>query len=123
MYREGPIHDTDFQLQPRSPTQTATRLARVWAQIGVGVGVDQNFLIFFGRSLKSGLGWCMGRNDQIFSSYKLIIVSKLKFRTSSFYFTDNRYFSSVLTRKIYKNRRNALVIIEKIFLNIINNEK
>ena len=57
-------------------------------QIEVGVGVYQNFLIFCGWSLKLGLEWCMGRNDQIFSSYQLIIVPKLKFRTSSFYFTD-----------------------------------
>ena len=33
----------------------------------VAVAVDQNFLIFGGRSLESRLrlGWCMARNDQI----------------------------------------------------------
>ena len=36
-------------------------------QVAVVVAVDQNFLIFGGRSLKSRLRlrWCMGRNDQI----------------------------------------------------------
>ena len=38
-------------------------------QIAVAVAVDQNFLIFGGRSLKSRLRllWCMGRSDQILS--------------------------------------------------------
>ena len=60
----------NFQRQPRSnfPCMgSSNRNHNRNLQVAVAVAVDQNFVIFGGRSLKSRLrlGWCMGRNDQI----------------------------------------------------------
>ena len=62
----------DFQQQPRPnfPCMgSGNRNHHHDLQIAVAVAVDQNFLIFGGRSLKSRLRllWCMGRSDQILS--------------------------------------------------------
>ena len=62
----------DFQRQPRPnfPCMgSGNRNHHHDLQIAVAVAVDQNFLIFGGRSLKSRLRllWCMGRSDQILS--------------------------------------------------------
>ena len=76
---KGPIHDTNFQLQPRSLTPTATRLARVWATptpnqpqfADRGWSWSRTeFSDILWAELKVGVGIVyMGRNDQIFSSY------------------------------------------------------
>ena len=63
----------DFQRQPRPnfPCMgSGNRNHHHGLQIAVAVAVDQNFLIFGGRSLKSRLRllWCMGRSDQILLS-------------------------------------------------------
>ena len=73
---KGPIHDSDLQSQPQFPTATSTKFPvyglqqphhHCNLQVAVAVAVDQNFLIFGGRSLKSRLRLrcCMGRSDQI----------------------------------------------------------
>ena len=62
----------DFQRQPRPnfPCMgSGNRNHHHDLRIAVAIAVDQNFLIFGGRSLKSRLRllWCMGRSDQILS--------------------------------------------------------
>ena len=58
----------NFQRQPRTnfPCMgSSNRNHHRNLQVAVTVAVEQNFLIFGGRSLKSRLRWCMGRSDQI----------------------------------------------------------
>ena len=52
-------------------------------QVAVVVAVDQNFLIFGGRSLKSRLRlrWCMGRSDQI-----LLVVPEFRVEVRHCYY-------------------------------------
>ena len=62
----------NFQRQPRPnfPCMgSSNRNHHRNLQVAVAVAVDQNILIFGGRSLKSRLRlrWCMGRSDQILS--------------------------------------------------------
>ena len=93
----GPHTRHRFPTPTRSPT--ATRLARVWAPPTPICWSRSEFSDILWAELIVGVGVGVVYGQKRPNFLKLLINHRfeIEIRTTSFYFTDNRYFTSVLT--------------------------